>query len=59
MRPELRLGFLVGFGDVTRGVDADRPVRLAELPKRLAEELRERANRAGGPPMIASMSEKP
>src|SRR5262245_29474129 len=41
MRPELGLGLLVAFGDVARRVDADRPVRPAELAQGLAEELRE------------------
>ena len=40
-------------------VDADRPRRLTELGQRLPEELEKGANRAGGPPMIASISEKP
>ena len=53
------LGLLVGCGDVAGGVHADRPGRLAELVEASRKSCEKGAKRAGGPPMIASISEKP
>ena len=59
LRPELTLSLLVRFGDVAGSVDADRPPGVSELPQGLLKEVGEGGERAGEPPMIASISEKP
>ena len=58
-RPELLAGLLVGGSDVTGRVHSDREGGSPEALEGLAEELGERCERAGDPPMIASISEKP